>query len=55
MDRRDWYFLMGLMGVMGLILILVGRGGAITIERAGAVLRTVVILCLAWLLLESVQ
>lgn len=55
MDRRDWYFLIGLMGVMGLILSLGGRSSTLTIEQAAAVLRAVVMMCVAWLLLESVQ
>lgn len=55
MDSRDWYFLIGLVGAMGIILLLGGRSSAITLEQATAVLRTVVMMCLAWLLLESVQ
>lgn len=58
MNRQDWNFLIGLLGVTGLILVVlvVTRDGAvITIEQTVAVLRTVVIMCLAWILLESVQ
>ena len=55
MDDHDRHFLLGLMLATCLLLIWGGYTGAITIEQAGAVVRTLALVCLAWLCVESVQ
>ena len=55
MNRRDWNFVIGLMSATCVVLVWDMRGGVITIDQAGATARTIAMLCLAWLFLDSVQ
>lgn len=55
MNKRERNFLISLMALTSLALLWGVRGGVITIEQAGVTVHTIVMACLAWLLLESVQ
>lgn len=55
MSKHDGIFLIGLVGATCLIVSWGLSSGGITIEQAGAVVRNILVLCMAWFLLESIQ
>jgi|CXWK01.1.fsa_nt_gi hypothetical protein len=55
MKRKDWNLLIGLVSATCLALVWGVRDGVITMEQASATMRTIVMLGLTWLFLESIS